>query len=237
VNSAMLLALALGMRHGTDPDHLTAIDGLSRIRPRATNGLFFALGHGLVVTLLAVGVGAVIADRVAFLGPWVLILIGAINLWRVFRPSAAPRATRRPIIGQPFLLGMLLAAGFETASQFAALILTNRLNPWLVGATFTGGMVIVDGLDGYLAASTQRLAGMGDRRATAASQFLGLLVVAFSFGLGGAELLNFDIDRFALPTGLVLFAAVIAIRVWARAQQSAPSDDDPQQLSTLVITN
>ena len=50
---------------------------------------------------------------------------------------------------------MLLAAGFETASQFAALILTNQLNPWLVGAAFTSGMVIVDGLDGYLAASTQ----------------------------------------------------------------------------------
>ena len=76
MNSTLLIALALGMRHGTDPDHLTAIDGLSRIRPRVTNGLFFALGHGVVVTLLAVGIGGMISDRVAFLGPWVLILIG-----------------------------------------------------------------------------------------------------------------------------------------------------------------
>jgi nickel/cobalt transporter (NiCoT) family protein len=216
VNSALLIALALGMRHGTDPDHLTAIDGLSRIRPRATNGLFFALGHGVVVTLLAVGVGSMLADHVAFLGPWALILIGVINLWRVFRPAHAPHAIPRPLIAQPFLLGMLLAAGFETASQFTALILTNRLNPWLVGSAFTLGMVVVDGLDGYLAASTQCLATAGSASAAAAARSLGVLVVAFSFGLGGAELLGFDLDRFALPTGILLFATVITIRIWAR---------------------
>jgi high-affinity nickel-transport protein len=235
VNSALLIALALGVRHGTDPDHLTAIDGLSRIRPRATNGLFFALGHGLVVTLLAVGVGAAIANRVAFLGPWVLIVIGALNLWRVFRPPAEPPATPRPIVVQPFLLGMLLAAGFETASQFAALILTNRLNPWMVGAAFTSGMVIVDGLDGYLAASTQRLAGAGARRAMASSQLLGLVVVAFSFALGGAELLNIDTDRLALPTGLTLFTAVIAIRIWARTGQQTRNSDSFEPTRAVVI--
>ena len=57
MNSVVIVAAALGMRHGTDPDHLAAIDGLTRIRPRATNGVFFALGHGLVVILLAIGVG------------------------------------------------------------------------------------------------------------------------------------------------------------------------------------
>jgi len=237
MNSALLIALALGMRHGTDPDHLTAIDGLSRIRPRATNGLYFALGHGLVVTMLAVGIGAAIASRVAFLGPWVLILIGVLNLWRVFRPSPPPDRSPRPLVGQPFLLGMLLAAGFETASQFAALILTNRLNPWIVGATFTGGMVIVDGLDGYLAASTQRLASAGEGKATAASRFLGVIVVLFSFGLGGAELLNFDIDRFALPTGLVLFAAVIAIRVWARTENRSRTSGIGVNPSAVAIAD
>ena len=68
MDSILLVAFALGVRHGTDPDHLTAIDGLSRIRPRATNGLFFALGHGLVVTALAVGVGQVVAGGGAGLG-------------------------------------------------------------------------------------------------------------------------------------------------------------------------
>ena len=48
-----LLAVALGMRHGVDPDHLAAVDGLSRVRPSPLNGVLFALGHGGVVTLLA----------------------------------------------------------------------------------------------------------------------------------------------------------------------------------------
>ena len=57
MNSVPVLAFALGVRHGVDPDHLTAIDGLIRVRPRRTNGLYFAIGHGLVVTALAAGFG------------------------------------------------------------------------------------------------------------------------------------------------------------------------------------
>jgi len=222
--TALLIGLALGMRHGTDPDHLTAIDGLSRIRPRAANGLFFALGHGLVVTMLAVGIGKVVADRAAFLGPWMLILIGFVNLAKLLRKSTRPYVSKmvnRPIVVQPFLLGMLLAAGFETASQFSALILAGETNPLLLGAVFTGGMVLVDGFDGYLAASTQRIAATSDGSARNASRLLGVLVVIFSFGLGGAELLGFDLTRVALPLGLVLFVIVITIRVWARSGSSA----------------
>src|SRR5258706_14681730 len=69
MNSVLVLAFALGMRHGVDPDHLTAIDGLSRVRPRRTNGLYFTIGHGLVVTALAAGFGRGISGRAAFLGP------------------------------------------------------------------------------------------------------------------------------------------------------------------------
>ena len=216
MNPTLVLAFALGVRHGTDPDHLTAIDGLSRLRPRATNGLLFAIGHGAVVTLLAAGVGHVIAGRLAFLGPWMLILIGGVNLWKVIRPSSSQAAGARPIVGQPFLLGMILAAGFETASQLSALMLAGRTNPWLFGASFSSGMALVDGLDGYLAASTLNLAARGESNARAASRFLGILVVLFSFGLGGAELIGYEIDQLALPLGMTLFAIVIAIRVWAR---------------------
>jgi high-affinity nickel-transport protein len=220
IMTTLLLGFALGMRHGTDPDHLAAIDGLSRIRARATNGLFFALGHGLVVTALAVGIGQIVSDRAAFLGPWVLILIGFINLVKLVRRSPQPYATgaiQRPVVLQPFLLGMILAAGFETASQFSMLILAGKTNPWLLGAVFTGGMVLVDGFDGYLAASTQNLAAVNGGSAQNASRLLGILVVSFSFGLGGAELLGFEWDRFAVPLGLALFALVIAMRVWARS--------------------
>ncbi|MGO8697664.1 MAG: hypothetical protein ACLQVY_08110 [Limisphaerales bacterium] len=149
-----------------------------------------------------------------------LILIGLINLVKLFRNS--PRRSsftliKRPIIAQPFLLGMVLAAGFETASQFSALILAGETNPWLLGAIFTGGMAVVDGFDGYLAAFTQNLAATGEATARKASQLLGVLVVLFSFGLGGAELLGADFNRLALPVGLTLFATVIGIRFWARS--------------------
>ena len=216
MNSTLMICLALGMRHAVDPDHLTAIDGLCRVRPRKTNGVLFALGHGLVVTVLAVGVGTVIAARVSFLAPWMLIGIGTVTLWKLLQLPARPTSLKHPIIAQPFLLGMLLAAGFETASQLSALVLADLTNPWLLGVAFTGGMVLVDGTDGYLATSTQNLAATGARNAQSASRWLGILVVVFSFTLGTTRLLGLDVDRFALVVGLGLFVVVIGLRVWAR---------------------
>lgn len=171
------------------------------------------------MTLLAVGTGQMVAKRAVFLGPWVLILVGLANLAKAFRKpkSQAPRTTGRPIVAQPFLLGVLLAAGFETASQFSALILAGETNPWLLGIVFTSGMVLVDGFDGYIAASTQKLAATGETNARKASQLLCILVVILSFGLGGSELLGVDLTRVALPLGFALFAVVITIRVWARS--------------------
>jgi hypothetical protein len=66
---------------------------------------------------------------------------------------------------------------------------------------FSAGMMLVDGIDGYLASRTQSQAITGKRRALRASRALGIFVVVFSFGLGGAELLRFDVDRIALPLG------------------------------------
>jgi nickel/cobalt transporter (NiCoT) family protein len=137
------------------------------------------------------------------------------------RPSRAAPIVRQPVVAQPFLLGMLLAAGFETASQLSALVLAGEANPWLLGAAFSGGMALVDGFDGYLAASTLTLAAIGQTRARTASWLLGIFVVVFSFGLGGAELLGIEINRFALPLGLSLFAVVIGVRVWVRSYDSS----------------
>lgn len=217
MNSIVILGAALGMRHGTDPDHLAAIDGLTRIHPRATNGVFFALGHGLVVILLAIGVGHLLAGRLAFLGPWSLILIGAVNLFRLLRGSNQHPAHKHLVIAQPFLLGMLLAAGFETASQLSALILAGQSNALLVGAGFSLGMVLVDGVDGYFAASTVRRAMFGEARAKLASRILGFIVVIFAFGLGGAELFGAELTAIALPLGLSLFVVVLGIRIWGRS--------------------
>jgi len=224
MNALAVMGLALGMRHGADPDHLAAIDGLTRIRPRATNGIYFALGHVLVVMLLAIGTGHFLATRLAFAGPWSLIVIGLMNLWRLLRGSPTSPIRARPIIVRPFLLGMLFAAGFETASQLSALILAGQGRTWLLGVAFSFGMVLVDGLDGYLAASTQRLAADGKGRAKAASRVLGVVVVIFSFGLGGTELFGTELPSIALPLGLSLFAIVLGIRIWARSKGPTASD-------------
>ena len=230
LNTGTLIGLALGMRHGTDPDHLAAIDGLARIRPRPTNGIFFALGHGLFVMLLAVGVGRIVSDRLAGLGPWVLILIGAVNLWRLLSGTLRNARAQRPVVVQPLVLGVVLAAGFETSSQLATLLFAGRMNPWILGAAFSTGMVAVDGLDGYFAASTQRLAENCDGRGQAVSRLLGIIVVVFSFGLGGAELLGVEIDRFVLPLGLALFGTDVGLRLWAR---SATRDREVTGLASI----
>lgn len=228
MNSVAIVAAVLGMRHGTDPDHLAAIDGLTRIRPRPTNGVFFALGHGSIVILLAVGIGHLLAGHFAFVGPWSLILIGTVNLWRLVLGSNQLPGHRHYVVAQPFLLGMLLAAGFETASQLSALVLAGQNNAVLVGATFALGMVLVDGLDGFVAASTVRLAAVGQTRARMASRILGLIVVIFSFGLGGAELFGVDLSGIALPLGLSLFIVVIGVRIWARSKPNRRDECDEQ---------
>ena len=59
-----LVVFALGMRHGLDADHLAAIDGPTRFnaqsQPRLAHlcGALFALGHGAVVAVVALGVGS-----------------------------------------------------------------------------------------------------------------------------------------------------------------------------------
>ncbi|MFB0493561.1 high-affinity nickel-transport protein [Methylobacterium sp. OAE515] len=126
--SGALLAYVLGLRHAVDPDHIAAIDNVTRKlmqdgqRP-VTVGFWFALGHSTVVVAAAFivifatksflicsedyrGLGGLISTSVsaAF-----LILIGLINLvmlagvWRTFREV---RRTGRYVEED---LGMLLA--------------------------------------------------------------------------------------------------------------------------------
>jgi hypothetical protein len=37
--------------------------------------------------------------------------------------------------------------------------------------------------------------------------------VAFSFTLGGAELMRFEVDQLALPLGCLLFACLVGLRL------------------------
>src|SRR5580698_1642495 len=207
---------AFGMRHGVDPDHLSVIDGLSRFHPSRWNGVFFALGHGIIVTVLAVGFGKWLAGYVEPYTAWILMLLGFANLWRLWKPKCHNHP-KPPRIFQasPLALGVLFGRGFETASQLSAILLAGRLNPWILGLVFSVGMMLVDGTDGLLAARTQQLAQRGHSRSLQSSRALGVLVVLASFGLGVGELAGVDLNRFALPLGIILFAVVVSLRLWS----------------------
>ncbi len=102
--SAGVLAFVLGMRHAFDADHLAAIDDCTRLtvgsgRSSVAIGLYFAIGHSLVVLVLFTvvitllnrsaasadslfgGVGGVVATAAASL---FLLFVGVMNL-RVLR--------------------------------------------------------------------------------------------------------------------------------------------------------
>jgi len=205
-----VLCLTLGMRHGVDADHMAAIDAFARLRPRPWNGVLFALGHGLVVTVLAVGVGALALPIPAQWSAWLLIALGIVNLWRLLQPAGTAQTVVLPA-ASPLLVGALFAAGFETASQLSALVLVREANPWLLGLAFSLGMVLVDGVDGLLAARVWR-----DGGANPGARLFGWLVVLFSIGLGGAELLGWELDGVALPLGAGLFALLVFVRLMGR---------------------
>jgi ABC-type nickel/cobalt efflux system permease component RcnA len=62
----LLVALLLGLRHATDPDHLTAVSTLVLSRPhggRRAGMLGIAWGSGHALTLLALGLPVVLAGR------------------------------------------------------------------------------------------------------------------------------------------------------------------------------
>jgi len=115
--SASLLGFAFlpGLRHGVDPDHLAALDGMARLRNSRWNGVWFAAGHSFVVTLLAVGIGHIDLGPLERLTPYLLVAIGVANLMRLFR-SGYPHHPPRPPSASQLVLGIIFAAGFETAS-------------------------------------------------------------------------------------------------------------------------
>lgn len=144
--TGILLMLALGLRHGIDPDHIAVIDGLS-MRYSVTNpkltvwvGTLFALGHGSTVTAIAVAISLVsrgwqISPSLWALMEWIpgvlLIGVGIANFYQLRRPgSFAPVGPKLLLIpkrlrssGRPVavvLIGVVFALVFDTTTQAAA---------------------------------------------------------------------------------------------------------------------
>lgn len=148
--SLLSLAFVLGLSHGADPDHLTAIDGMTRAsvdrHPILSRwvGTWFAIGHSFSVLSIA----ALIAIAAEHMGAWsdsmqqagwlvsalLLFVIGTINVARLLWPASGlvvqgggvmihllPKQVLN--IAHPLSaipLGALFGLGFETASQMTA---------------------------------------------------------------------------------------------------------------------
>lgn len=162
------LAFALGLSHGADPDHLTAIDGMTRAsvdrHPRMSRwvGAWFAFGHALSVLLIA-GVIALVGEYLQSFSPSVLhvsgvvsavllFAIGTLNLTRLITFSGETAAQSSGFIGHllprhmlniahpmsAVPIGALFGLGFETASQMSAWALAGTVGYGLLGALFIG---------------------------------------------------------------------------------------------------
>jgi high-affinity nickel-transport protein len=154
----------LGLRHGADPDHLAAIDNVTRnayVRtPRLSRfvGTLFAGGHSIMVLAISALVGiagtrfAAHGELIERIGTWisigVLLLVAAMNVrsLRAGGVHAAGAKTRllpkRLREGTSALLaipiGLLFGFGFETSSQILAYSLAFNPRSGLMGGLIVG---------------------------------------------------------------------------------------------------
>ncbi len=166
IGAGAFAVFALGLRHGADPDHLAAIDNLTRNsfdeQPWLSRfcGALFASGHSLMVLSIAAlvgflgskfsGHGALIETIGTWISIVVLVLIALANLLQLRRGSTRvagvktrllPRALRdgsSPWLALP--VGLLFGFGFETSSQIATYAVAFGVNAGVLGALFIGAV-------------------------------------------------------------------------------------------------
>jgi high-affinity nickel-transport protein len=209
------LVLVLGVKHGLDPDHLVAIDGLTRFNSRVDRrlarwcGALFSLGHGAVVLLVALAVGLatdrwIVPGWFEELGTWIsvgfLAALGLLNLFavlgtpreRVVRPVGVRgrlfgRLTRTSRPGAIVLVGALFALSFDTVSQAALFAVTaSQLGGWAHMVAL--GLLFMLGMalaDGANGLWIAALLRRADARALVASRVLGLVVATLSLAVAG----------------------------------------------------
>ena len=229
------LVFALGLRHGLDPDHLVAIDGLTRSSRSKWTGFFFSLGHGIVVTLVGVVLALAATDwqPPAWLenfGAWVsiaiLLALGVANLAVSLRTPQGARVQAVGLRGRwlverlggashPMVvaaIGAAFAVSFDTLSHALLFSASGATAAgWLVaaalGLVFTTGMVITDALNGWWVA---RMIGSSDARG---SRWMSLTVALLCFGIAATGLAKLELPPFI---GIGTFAVVLGAWLLAR---------------------
>jgi high-affinity nickel-transport protein len=254
--SGLAMMFVLGIRHGFDPDHIACIDGFTwrsveqgkRFAPWV--GTMFALGHGFIVTLIAVGVGALaqavrVPDAMMAVFAWaptvLLFVIGLLNLRGLLRAHSEFRPTlwksrlmpeKLRNHSNPFaiiLVGMLFAVVFDTATQasmwtYAATTNGGATAALIAGLAFTMGMMLTDTIDGRLLWRIVRRADEveSSRRR---KRVLGWMIVVFSLGAGlynvAKELLPMlEVDDLTYSIAGVALVLVV-FTMWLRARRES----------------
>ncbi len=179
--SGVVLMLALGLRHGLDPDHIAIIDGIT-MRHNSLNscyakwiGTLFAIGHGLVVTIIALLV-SLVSNKISMpiwvlgIAEWIpvilLLMVGFLNLksllsknshkiigWRTKLLPNKLKNSSNPL--SIILIGVLFATVFDTATQasawgYAASQQGGVFASMLMGLIFSAGMIAIDTIDGRI---------------------------------------------------------------------------------------
>ena len=249
--SVIALVFVLGLKHGLDPDHLAAIDGFTRTTRSRWCGLFFSLGHGLVVTLVGVAVALVAAtwqppswleSSGALISIGVLALLGWANLIAVLRtPAGRPVAlaslrthwlpARLAQASHPAIIaavGAAFAISFDSIST--ALIFSAASGvafAAVLGAVFTLGMATTDQANGWWIA---RLVRRADQRAAVASRYMSVAIAGLCFVLALYGLLKYALPQASAPAdawapalGAATCAFMLLVYLWtARAHGSRP---------------
>ena len=258
--SGLVLMFVLGLRHGLDPDHIACIDGLTW---RALNhdhqhaqwiGTLFAIGHGLLVTAIAVGVSKLthtlsVPDTVVLIFGWIptllLVIVGTLNLRLLLRrdPAYAPTGWKLKLIPERLrnhsspwaviAIGVLFATVFDTATQASAwgYVASNKggglLAASVAGLIFTAGMVITDTLDGRLICRIGRSVD-GQAAGRRFRRALGWLIVAISYGVALYNILKEFIPAIELDDvafSLTGFALIVLmLLIWVSRLRSRRRD-------------
>lgn len=239
--SLVAVVFLLGVKHGFDADHLAAIDGMARYnapsRPRLArwSGLLFSLGHGVVVTVVAVVVATVATEWRApgwleGTGTWIsiafLVALGLANLWAVARTPSGEVVRPVGVRSRLFLrfaradhpmviagVGAAFAISFDTMSQTVVFSMTgSHLYGWplaaALGLVFTAGMAAADAANGFWVSHLVRRA---DRRAAIASRVMSLAVGLVSLAIAALAMARSLLPR--LDAGLEAHGAAISAAV------------------------
>ncbi|TAN04276.1 MAG: hypothetical protein EPN36_09445 [Rhodanobacteraceae bacterium] len=212
--TALFLMLALGVRHGLDPEHIAIVNSVtlraveSERRWPTASGLWFALGHGFIITLVAIAfVGLLDIVRLPgwamVLATWlptlILLAVAVANLRELmrgsndYRPASIKRRLLPRALGDSssplaiLLIGVVFAPFVDPASQAAVwgyVAGTSASPGWvaLLGVVLTLAMAVTCTLEAH---AVVRLTRASATAAAARRRAVGWLIVGFSFLLVG----------------------------------------------------